>query len=281
MPRVASVQMDVKYGDPDQNVVRIIQSIRDLASQGVELAVFPECSLAGYCVESESELAEVGISRHSEYIAQIQATVDETGLVVVFGFSESDGLNYFNTAALLQPNISANFYQKTHLPELGYDRFISKGNDLPVFETKFGKVGMLICFDIRFPEATRILSLKGADVLLLPTNWPTGADISADLLVIARAAENKIFVVSSNRVGTERGFNFIGKSKLISPMGEVLASAGNGEDILIADMDFSLSRNKRNVTVPGKHETTIFESRRPELYGLILGGTEQILGKTQ
>ena len=64
-------------------------------------------------------------------------------------------------------------------------------------------------------------------------------------------------------------------------MGEVLASAGNGEDILIADMDFSLSRNKRNVTVPGKHETTIFESRRPELYGLILGGTEQILGKTQ
>ena len=273
--------MDVKYGDPDQNVVRIIQSIRDLASQGVELAVFPECSLAGYCVESESELAEVGISRHSEYIAQIQATVDETGLVVVFGFSESDGLNYFNTAALLQPNISANFYQKTHLPELGYDRFISKGNDLPVFETKFGKVGMLICFDIRFPEATRILSLKGADVLLLPTNWPTGADISADLLVIARAAENKIFVVSSNRVGTERGFNFIGKSKLISPMGEVLASAGNGEDILIADMDFSLSRNKRNVTVPGKHETTIFESRRPELYGLILGGTEQILGKTQ
>jgi predicted amidohydrolase len=270
MPRVASVQMDVKYGDRDHNVGRVVQSVRDLAVQGVDIAVFPECCLAGYCVEFESELPDIGISKNSYCLTAIQSVVDETGLVVVFGFAECDGTVYYNSAALMQPHAPVNFYRKTHLPELGYDRFVTKGGDLPVFETKYGKVGILICFDIRFPEATRILALKGIDVLLLPTNWPTGADISADLLAVARAAENKIFIVTSNRVGIERGFEFIGKSKLISPMGEILAGAGNGEEILIADLEFSLSRNKRNVTVPGKHETTIFDSRRPELYGPIL-----------
>lgn len=273
--------MDVKYGDRDHNVGRVIESLHQLAEQGVEIAVFPECCLAGYCVETESELPDVGIGRDSSHVQKIQTAVDETGVLAVFGFTEVlDGI-YFNTAALLQPGLPGNFYRKTHLPELGYDRFVQAGCEFPVFETKFGKVGLLICFDIRFPEATRILALRGADALLLPTNWPTGADISADLIALARAAENKIFVITCNRVGVERGFRFIGKSKLISPMGQVIAAAGDDEETLIADLDFVQSRNKRNVTVPGKHETTIFDSRRPDLYGPILSQTEQYETKTQ
>jgi predicted amidohydrolase len=83
--------------------------------------------------------------------------------------------------------------------------------------------------------------------------------------------ENKVFVITANRVGTENGYSFIGKSKLIDPIGRILDEAiGNEAKVLIADFDLEAARNKRNVTVPGKHETTILESRRPELYGEII-----------
>jgi 5-aminopentanamidase len=281
VPRVACVQMDITYGDRDHNVGRVISAICDLSSQGVEIAVFPECCLAGYCVDTEDNLSEIGVSASSLHLLKIQMAVDESGMIAIFGFSESSVDGYYNTAALLQPNTSPSYYRKTHLPELGYDRFVRKGNEFPVFDTKFGKIGILICFDVRFPEASRILALGGVDAIFLPTNWPTGADISADVLAVARAVENKVFVVTCNRVGTEKGFSFIGKSKIIDPMGRILVGAGQEEETIIADLDFVLSRNKRNVTVLGKHETTVFESRRPELYGPIFSQIEQFGGKTQ
>ncbi len=281
MPRVACVQMDVKYGDKDTNVTRVTQAICTLAEEKVDIAVFPECCLAGYCIEFEYQRGEIEIEIDSSDFLVIQATVDATGVIAIFGFSEFTGGEYYNTAALLQPHKEAQFYRKTHLPELGYDRYVTVGRDLPVFETKFGKIGILICFDVRFPEAARILALKGADAIFLPTNWPSGAEISADVLAVARAAENKVYVVTCNRVGTERGFKFIGKSKIIDPMGLILADAGPGEEVITADLDFERSRNKRNVTIPGKHETTVFESRRPELYGPICSQSAHIHNNTQ
>lgn len=281
MPRVACVQMDVIFGDPDENVRRIVEFIHELKPQGADFVVFPECCLSGYCVEEKGDLDKIGIGRSSNYLTRIQEAVDETGIIAIFGFAESSGDEFFNTAAMLTPSEPPQFYIKTHLPELGYDRFVVPGKDLPVFETKFGKIGMLICFDVRHPESARALALKGADAIFLPTNWPTGADVSADLLAVARAVENKVYVITCNRIGVEHGFRFIGKSKIIDPKGTILDSADDKEKVLLADLDFEQSRNKRNVTVPGKHETTIFESRRPELYGIINSQTEKSEGKTQ
>ncbi len=281
MPRVACVQMDVKYGEKDANVSRITDAICSLATSQVDIAVFPECCVAGYCIESEDQRGEIEVEIDSPEFLVIQATVDATGVIAIFGFSEFTGGEYYNTAALLQPNKEPEYYRKTHLPELGYDRFVTVGRELPVFETKFGRIGILICFDVRFPEASRVLALKGADAIFLPTNWPNGAEISAEVLAVARAAENKVFMITCNRVGTEKGFKFIGRSKIIDPMGQVLASAGSGEEFIVADINFELSRNKRNVTIPGKHETTVFESRRTELYGPICSLNGQNQDETQ
>ncbi len=279
MPRVACVQMDVKYADREGNTQRIIDSIHALRAQGVDIAVFPECSIGGYCVAERAACQNIAIDRSSPLLGQIQSAADETDMIVILGFAESAGDEYRNTAAILTPHEEARFYVKTHLPELGYDHFVQPGDELPVFETKFGKIGVLICFDVRFPEAARILALEGALAIFLPTNWPKGADISSDVLALARAAENKVYVATCNRVGTENGFEFIGKSKIIDPMGRVLQGAGNEEAVLLADMDFTVSQDKRNVTIPGKHETTVFESRRPELYAHLLSHTVQIAGK--
>jgi predicted amidohydrolase len=281
MPRIACVQMDVKFGDHDTNLTRITDEIFRLGSDNVDIAIFPECSLGGYCIDSEEQRSNLATELDSSEFMVLQSTVDATGITAIFGFAEHTAREFYNTAALFQPNVRPQYYRKTHLPELGYDKFVTPGSDLPVFETPFGKIGMLICFDVRFPEASRILALKGADIIVLPTNWPKGADISADVLCVARAAENKVYVATCNRVGKEKGFEFIGKSKIIDPFGKVIASAGAEEETITADLDFSLSRSKRIVTIPGKHETTIFESRRPELYGPIFNQTEQIGEKTQ
>ncbi|HSH96128.1 MAG TPA: nitrilase-related carbon-nitrogen hydrolase, partial [Roseimicrobium sp.] len=101
------------------------------------------------------------------------------------------------------------------------------------------------------------------------TNWPVGAEISAEVIAVARAAENRVFVATCNRVGEENGFQFIGLSKVIAPSGKILASAGPAETVIIADLNLEEARQKTIVNIPGKYETAIFESRRPELYGRI------------
>lgn len=264
--RVASVQMDVVFNNPSENIARVVEHVQALSQQGVQLAVFPECVLTGYCVSTREEAESIGIELST--LAPIQSAAADAKMVVVVGFAEN-GLR--NTAALFDSDREPAYYRKTHLPELGYDNFVCPGDALDVFDTSVGRIGILICFDVRHPEASRTLGLKGADIIAIPTNWPTGADISADNLCITRAVENKVFVITSNRIGTENGYAFIGKSKLIAPGGQLLDQAvGNEANVLVADFDLALARNKRNITVPGKHETTILESRRPELYGQII-----------
>lgn len=192
-------------------------------------------------------------------------------MMAIAGFAEqgSDGLIY-NTAALFQPG-GAFFYRKTHLPKLGLDRFVGRGSELPVFETPHGRIGIAICFDLRPPEVCRVLALQGADLVVLPTNWPSGAAaISPRLIAPVRAVENRIFLATCNRVGEENGFAFIGLSGIYAPSGNVLALAGDGEETLVADLDLVAARDKRAVTIPGVYETEAFASRRPELYGRIV-----------
>lgn len=275
--RIACVQSNVVFADPVANAANAIAHLEQVDAQGVEFVVFPEAYLTGYCVDSAEEAARIAIappplarSGGEAPWNDLQSAVDRLNIHLIIGFAEKTESGVGNTAALLTPNEAPRLYRKTHLPELGLDHFVTPGSCLNVFETKFGKIGILICFDLRAPEPARALALQGADLIVLPTNWPNGAQVSAELLAPARAVENKVFLATCDRVGDENGFHFIGLSKIIDPMGNVLASAGDEEAVLIADLDLGQARNKRNVTVPGKHETTVFESRRPELYGPIV-----------
>jgi len=270
LPRIACIQTDLVFGDISANSNALIAKVRSLSYQNIDIYVFPEAYLTGYCVSSPDEARSIAVKTGKEpnaSLAEIQAVSDEVNAIIVVGFAELDDENrVFNSVGLFEPGTDMRLYRKTHLPELGLDHFVTLGTQLEVFETRIGKIGILICFDIRSPEATRSLALQGADVIVLPTNWPTGADIAADLYPLVRASENKLFYATCNRVGTENGFSFIGKSKIVDPFGKITQAAEGQEVVLMADMDFQLSREKRNITVPGKHETTVFQSRRPELY---------------
>ena len=266
--RVACVQSNVAFGNVAANIATAVRHLEDLKSRGVELALFPEAFLTGYCVESAEEARKIATNQRALF--PLREASDRLGISLIVGFAELAGDVVFNSAALIEPGVDPYIYRKAHLPDLGLDKFVNPGDDLPVFDTALGRVSVLICFDLRIPEASRVVALKGAELIALPTNWPEGAETSAEHVAIARAAENRVFVATCNRVGEENGFRFIGRSKIVGPAGNLLAIAGTEEEIIVADIDLAEARIKRNVMIPGKYETAVFDSRRPELYNEIV-----------
>ena len=179
----------------------------------------------------------------------------------------------YNAAALVGPDGFVAGYRKAHLPCLGIDRFTTPG-DRPFAVHDLGglRVGLTICYDGSFPEASRVLALLGADLILLPTNWPPEAERTARLLVPARAMENRVYYAAVNRVGTERGFRFIGLSRVADVTGDLLAASESDEEtILYAEIDPARARQKRIVNVPGEYEVDRLKDRRPDLYGPLVG----------
>ena len=267
--RLSCIQCDVRLGEAGANAEAAASAIR---ASDADVVVLPECALTGYAVASRAAAEGIAIPRDDPALLSLHALAVELGKVVVVGFAERDGDTLHNAAAILGLADGPAFYRKTHLPELGYDRFVAPGGALPVFDTPFGRLGVLICFDLRAPEPMRVLALAGAEVVVLPTNWPEGAEVSADLIALVRALESRVFLATCDRVGEEGGFRFIGRSKIVGPGGEVLASAGAGAAVLSADLDLAQARDKRIAPRPGAYEMAVFGSRRPELYEKIVAG---------
>jgi predicted amidohydrolase len=174
----------------------------------------------------------------------------------------------YNSCVLVGPMGLIGSYRKIHLPFLGVDRFTTPG-DRPfrVWDIDGLRLGLNICYDGSFPESARTMALDGADLIALPTNWPPGSECASQHMIATRAMENTIYYAAVNRVGVERGFAFIGGSRICDPTGNTLAAAeGVDETMLIAEIDVTKARNKRLVRVPGKHEINRIADRRPELY---------------
>jgi predicted amidohydrolase len=155
-----------------------------------------------------------------------------------------------------------------HLPYLGIDRYLDRGNEpFTVYPTPIGKIGLFICYDVNFPESARSMVLQGADILVLPTNWPEGRQKVPKYVTITRAYENKVHLVACDRVGEERGAKFLGLSKIINAWGDTLVEAGNeAEEIIYAEVSLADSREKHVVLKAGEFEYDFIHDRKPELY---------------
>jgi predicted amidohydrolase len=156
-----------------------------------------------------------------------------------------------------------------HLPYLGVDRFLTPG-DRPfrVFDLPAGRLGVNVCYDASFPEAARVLKLLGAELIALPTNWPPGAWRTPEFVLRTRAQENHVFYAAANRVGTERGWTFIGRSQVVGCDGDTLAEAApDREEIIFARLDLGEANRNRIVNVAGAYEIDRLADRRPEFYG--------------
>jgi 5-aminopentanamidase len=266
--KTAIFQIDIELGKSILNKERIIEYAENTDA---DLLVFPECANSGYAFSSWAEAfshAEPVPGPFTEILHSIARKKDRS---IAVGILEKDGEELRNTAVLITPKRGLHVYRKTHLPYLGVDRFTKPGNVLPLFETEFGKVGVVICYEWRFPEVARSLSLQGADLLLGLSNWPQGAIVIPTLLMPARAAENHVWIASANRVGFDKDTKFIGNSMIISPSGDIVAGPGSlDEEVISVDCDLSLSKGKRFVKKPREYEIDLFKDRCPDLYGVLI-----------
>ncbi|HVJ83589.1 MAG TPA: carbon-nitrogen hydrolase family protein [Planctomycetia bacterium] len=269
--RIAAVQWAPTFSDPASNLNAMAGAAREAFLAGAKLAIFPEASVAGYCFSSAAEALEQAETVPGPSTEAMQRICAEREAHVVYGTIEREGDVLRNTAVLVGPKGLIGKYHKAHLPFLGVDRFVTPGTTpFTVFEAGPLRIGMLICYDGSFPEATRCLMLAGADLVCLPTNWPTGGLGAAEYLTNARAYENHLYFAAVNRIGAERGFKFIGRSRICGPYGDALAEAWHDRaEIIYADINPQLARNKHLVRVPGEHEIHRTNDRRPELYGTL------------
>ena len=279
---IACVQSDVSLADPAANLSRVLDWM-ERASQppehagGSDLVVFPECMLTGYAFDSRDEAFKSALETSDPVFAQIAQHANRLGQLVTIGFLERRGQQLFNAAALIGPDGIIGVYHKIHLPHLGIDRFVDPGTagyqpvDAIDSRGESIRIGLAICYDASFPEPSRVLALRGADVIALGTNWPVEANHTPEVLPPARSFENHLYFVAANRVGTENGFSFCGRSSICGPDGVLLAKSDDDQEvILFADVDLGIARNKEIVRTTETHVIHRFNDRRPAYYTPII-----------
>jgi predicted amidohydrolase len=270
--RVAGVQMEPKFAEVAINRSTMLIRVAAAATDNVRLVVFPECALTGYGFDSRDEARHCAEPVDGPTSQAMRNAIRKLDIFVIYGFLEADGDRLYNACVLVGPRGVVGSYRKVHLPHLGVDRWVNPGDrPFAVHDAGGVKVGMHICYDGSFPETGRVLSLLGADLLVLPTNWPTHSETAAEHMIATRALENTVYAMAVNRVGEERGFRYIGRSSIAAPDGQVIAFAGAArEQVITAEIDPAKARQKRLIRVPGLHEIDRFADRRPGFYGPIV-----------
>ncbi|UOQ57655.1 hypothetical protein MUN78_02080 [Leucobacter allii] len=250
---IACAQIDPQIGDIEGNIDRCEVAIRGAAERGADVVVLPECASGGWAFadRGESERAAQRLEG-GPTIAAWQRLASELGIWVCGGFGEltADG-GLFNSSALIAPDGVKGLYRKVHLWNTENLAFDPGDLGYPVVSTPFGRVGMLICYDAWIPESFRSLAVKGADLVLAPSDWvpnprqPADVPPLAHIMVMAGAHSNQLYVAAASRWGNERGQQFIGRSVIADHSGWLLADAGSGEEVITAVIDPVGSRSDR------------------------------------
>ena len=237
MKTVGIVQLDVRYGDVATNVREAVRHLHMLGEEGVALAVLPELWSCGFDYEN---LRDHG-HRTPDILARLSDIARTYGMMVAGSLPETDRKDVYNTLYLHERDGRVcGSYRKIHLFRYaGEERGFTGGNRAVVCRTSLGRLGMLICYDLRFPELGRTLALGGARVIVVSAQWPASRIHHWDALLKARAIENQLFIIAANRRGRDRTNAFSGHSQIVSPLGEIVAM-GNGEAAVIhAEIDMS------------------------------------------
>lgn len=276
--RVAAAQINPILMDIKGNLHKIEYfAEKAVKEEEAKLIVFPECALTGYVFSNIEDVKKVAEPIPGSSTKKLEDICKRLNCWIIVGLVEKSFKRYYNAAVLISPNGVEYKYRKTHLPYLGLDRFIDKGdNSIQPVNVNIGKLGLIICYDIFFPEAARVLALMGAELLVIPANWAEGVEFYADYLIQARAIENHINIIAVNRVGEEEGFKFYGGSVIVDCFGKVLAKSNRKEEVTAAEVDLNKARNKHIVRIPGLWEVNCFKDRRPELYKTICSNAKNI-----
>ena len=245
--KIAALQMQAVAGGQEENLSRIGKAARKAADAGANLLIAPELALPGYGAGEEMQKLSAGVD--GEAVARLAHISVEAGIAIIAGFAERAGSLVYNSAVFVNGQTRPVVYRKSHLYG-DYERgcFVAEEPSTCLVEHEGLKIGVLICYDVEFPENVRRLAQAGAELIAVPTALPTSdhAGFIARQMIPVRAFENQVFVAYVNHCGADRLFSYAGRSTIAAPDGSLLAGAeAEGEALLVADIrpgDFAVSR---------------------------------------
>lgn len=260
------VQMDCTLGEPAANFARAEAMIAEAARRGSQLVMLPELWSTAYDLENASDHA-AALARRDEsdgWFDRLARLAQAHNIWLTGSILEAqDDGRFYNCMALYGPDGElAGVYRKIHLFRLMEEEiYLGAGQSPTLLDLPWGKTGLAICYDLRFPELFRGYALQGARLLLIPAEWPHPRREHWRTLLRARAIENQCFVAACNRVGSSKGTQFFGSSAVIDPLGETRIEGGEAEMLLTTEIDLA------EVDAVRRH-IPVFQDRRPELYTL-------------
>ena len=238
--RIAALQMHAIAGDGEANIERIAAAAADAAAGGARLLIVPELAVTGYGA-GEAGFTRLASPATGDVAARLGAIAHENAIAIVAGFAEQDGQDTYNSALFTDGNGTNAVYRKSHLYGDYERRSFRPALPASVMVDLGGiRIGMLICYDVEFPENVRRLALAGADLVVVPTALPTGQSgtFVASHMIPTRAFENQVFVAYVNHCGADALGSYAGLSGIAAPDGSLLAAAeASGEALLVADLD--------------------------------------------
>ena len=262
--KVALAQTSCRVANRAHNLRTMATFLEEARKKEADIILFPELALTGYVTKDRTyELAETIPGPSTEKMCRL---AKENHIHIVYGMieksSKAEGIVY-NTAVLISPKRLVGCYRKMYLPTHSIfeeKRYFRRGYETPVFDTPIGKVGIIICYDIFFPETTRLLRLKGAELIACISASPSVRRNYFEILTAARALENTAYVAYVNLVGIEDGLQFWGGSRVIAPNGRIIVQAKyDEEDLAVATIDYTdISRTETFIPT--------LRDLRPELF---------------
>ena len=260
--KIAAAQIDCALGEVDANVRKMREFSSRAKEAGADLIVFPEMADTGYAMPVIQEHATAWTEGA---VPQLQETAKTLGIGIISGLSERDGASIYNSQVAIEATgqIVAK-YRKTHLfspPPIEEHKCFAPGNELVSFPAGKFRLGLTICYDLRFPEVYRTLACEdGVNVFIISSAWPFPRLEHQRVLAAARAIENQSYVILSNRVGKDNGVSFCGSSAIIDAYGVTIAAASaDREELIVGEVSEEVVRSIRG-------RMGIFDHRRPDVY---------------
>ncbi|WP_339062099.1 carbon-nitrogen family hydrolase [Tepidibacillus marianensis] len=257
--KVSAIQMDIQFGQSEKNRKHLVEKMHEARKQQPNVLIAPEMWNLGYDLENTMQNGDQDGGMVQSSFSPI---AKQYGSYIIPGSIANVRENkVFNTTYVIDDRGEVQgYYDKIHLFRLmNEEKYLEPGNKRFTFDLYGHKAGVVICYDIRFPELIRSMALDGIEILFVPAEWPHPRLYHWRSLLIARAIENQMFVVATNRVGSDPNNTFFGHSMIIDPWGEVIAEGTEGEEIITAELDLSIVPEIRN-RIP------VFKDRKEELY---------------
>jgi len=259
MTKIACVQMDIVLGDKNFNIKNAIRYIEEASNNGAEVVCLPEMFNTGLVFKNIKKFAE---NESGETLTKLRDAAKRYKIIIISGsMPVKEKSAVYNASYLISKKgeIIGN-YKKIHtFSPMCEDKHIKGGCKISVFKVGKLKIGLMICYDIRFPELARNLVLKGANILFVPAQFPNPRSEHWNILLKARAIENQLYVVGTNRVGDDETRSYFGNSMVVNPWGETVVKAGQEPDLIYADIDLNEVKTVRKL-IP------CFKDRRVDVY---------------